>query len=144
MVINNENLLRDSFEQFRTTDRFDLHKEIKIFYVGERAMDAGGIMRQWVTDLTKILFSCDPTNPELGGLLNLFYQTRSDEDISYFPNPIFKEFYLKHHDDLLSSSPNFDDYFRFAGMVLAKGIFEKIPVSVKLHPVLLKLLLGNV
>ncbi len=27
--------------------------------------------------------------------------------------------------------------------MLAKGIFEKVPVSVKLHPVLLKLLLGT-
>ena len=45
MVIDRENLLRDSFEQFRTTDRFDLHKEIKIFYVGEVALDAGGLMR---------------------------------------------------------------------------------------------------
>ena len=45
LVIDRENLLRDSFEQFRTTDRFDLHKEIKIFYVGEVALDAGGLMR---------------------------------------------------------------------------------------------------
>jgi hypothetical protein len=33
-----------------------LHKEIKIFYIGEVAMDAGGLMRQWVTDITKIIF----------------------------------------------------------------------------------------
>jgi hypothetical protein len=37
LVIDREKILRDSFEQFRTTDAFDLHKEIKIFYIGEVA-----------------------------------------------------------------------------------------------------------
>ncbi len=37
LVISRENVLRDSFEQFRTTDDFDLHKEIKIYYVNEIA-----------------------------------------------------------------------------------------------------------
>ena len=37
LVIEREHILRDSFEQFRTTDDFDLHKEIKIFYVNEVA-----------------------------------------------------------------------------------------------------------
>jgi hypothetical protein len=37
LVIDREKILRDSFEQFRTTDAFDLHKEIKIFYIGEKA-----------------------------------------------------------------------------------------------------------
>jgi hypothetical protein len=57
LVIERQNVLRDSFEQFRTTDDFDLHKELKIFYVGEVAQDAGGIMREWITELTKSLFS---------------------------------------------------------------------------------------
>ena len=37
LVVEREHILRDSLEQFRTTDDFDLHKEIKIFYVGEVA-----------------------------------------------------------------------------------------------------------
>lgn len=37
LVIEREHILRDSFEQFRTTDDFDLHKEIKIFYINEVA-----------------------------------------------------------------------------------------------------------
>ncbi len=35
LVINRETVLMESFEQFRTTDNFDLHKEIKIYYAGE-------------------------------------------------------------------------------------------------------------
>ena len=50
-------MFRDSFEQFRTTDDFDLHKEIKIYYVNEVAHDAGGLTREWITELTKTIFS---------------------------------------------------------------------------------------
>jgi len=34
-----------------------LHKEIKIFYVGEEAQDAGGVIREWLTDLSTAIFS---------------------------------------------------------------------------------------
>jgi HECT-domain (ubiquitin-transferase) len=64
LVIDRNNLFSDSFEQFRTTDSFDLHKEIKIFYVGEVALDAGGLMRQWVTDITKIIFGSQTSDQE--------------------------------------------------------------------------------
>lgn len=37
LVIERDNILHDSLEQFRTTDDFDLHKEVKIFYVNEVA-----------------------------------------------------------------------------------------------------------
>jgi len=37
LVVKRDDIIRDSFEQFRTTDGFNLHKEIKIFYVDELA-----------------------------------------------------------------------------------------------------------
>lgn len=46
-------------------------------------------MRQWVTDLTKTLFSSSSEEGNLG----LFIQTRSDGDITYFPNPEFKQIF---------------------------------------------------
>jgi hypothetical protein len=61
-----------------------LHKEIKIFYVNEVAQDAGGLMREWVTELTKALFS-DETG--------LFKMTKGKEDVSYYPNPKAKQIY---------------------------------------------------
>ena len=65
LVIERDNIFRDSFEQFRTTDRFDLHKEIKIYYAGESAQDAGGLMREWITELAKALLA-DPSQKGLG------------------------------------------------------------------------------
>jgi hypothetical protein len=74
LVIDRTNLFHDSFEQFRTTDAFDLHKEIKIFYVGEKALDVGGLMRNWVTDITKIIFGStgDPESTSSSGFPPLF------------------------------------------------------------------------
>ena len=37
LVIDRENILADSYSQFISTDGFDFHKEIKIFFVGEVA-----------------------------------------------------------------------------------------------------------
>ena len=96
LVIERENLFRDSFEQFRTTDDFDLHKEIKIFYVNEVAQDAGGLMREWVTELTKILFSEE---------MMLFRAMKIENDFQYFFNPKAKDIYP----DL------YLEYYRFAG-----------------------------
>lgn len=98
LVIEREHVLRDSFEQFRTTDNFDLHKEIKIFYIGEVAQDAGGLMREWLTELTKALFS-----KETG----LFAIKKSSGAITYFPSPGAKLIY--------SDGELYRDYYRFAG-----------------------------
>jgi hypothetical protein len=53
-------------------------------------------MREWVTELTKALFS-----EETG----LFKQTKAKDDFSYFPNPKAKFIY----------ADEYKDYFRFAG-----------------------------
>ena len=74
-------------------------------------------MREWVTELSKALFS-DETG--------LFIKTKGQHDFSYFPNSKAK----------LAHEALFLDYFRFAGQVLAKALFEKIPINVKLHPYL--------
>lgn len=96
LVIERDHLLRDSFEQFRTTDDFDLHKEMKIFYVGEVAQDAGGLLREWITELSTMLFS-DETG--------LFKQCKGQENFVYFPNNKARLAYPEHY----------KDYFRFAG-----------------------------
>eukprot|EP00347_Sterkiella_histriomuscorum_P023957 403332801 len=124
LVIQRDHILRDSFEQFRTTDDFDLHKEIKIHYVDEVALDAGGIMREWITELTKSLFSENK---------GLFKQCKSQQGITYFPNSKAKYIYDRQE---------YQDYFRFAGQVLAKALFDKIPVLINLNPLIYKKLVG--
>ena len=78
-------------------------------------------MREWLTELTKALFS------EATGL---FKQTKAQNDIAYFPSSKAKHIY-----DLALAC----EYFRFAGQVVAKALFEKIPIPfAKVNKVLLK------
>jgi len=75
LVVNRDRVLRESFEQFRTTDNFDLHKEIKIYYVDEVAQDAGGVIREWLTDVTRELFAART---------RLFRQVHAKEELCYY------------------------------------------------------------
>ena len=117
--------MSDSYHQFITTDGFDFHKEIKIFFVGEVAQDAGGLMREWITELTKSIF-----NDQTG----LFKLCRGQNDTSYFLNSKAKNIF---------SDFEHLSYFRFAGSILGKAIFEKIPIIAKLNKILLRNIVGN-
>jgi len=79
-----------------TTDDFDLHKEIKIHYIDEVGQDAGGIIREWVSELTKVL---------MGEQMALFQIAKGKFDMTYFPNKKAKEVHGEQT----------EDYFRFAG-----------------------------
>ena len=106
-------MLRDSYFQWLTTDGFEFNKEIKIFFVGEQAQDAGGLMREWITELTNDIFS---------KMTNLF---QIEADSSYFPSV----------SEAQKTYPNKEhlQYYKFAGCILGKAIFDKIPISPLLH-----------
>lgn len=59
---------------------------------------------------------------------------KTEHGLLYFPNSKAKHLY---------GSAESKDYFRFAGQVLAKALFEKIPVQLSLNKILLSLLTGN-
>jgi hypothetical protein len=48
LVIDRNNIVEDTLNQLETTDRFDFHKEIKIFFIDEEAQDAGGVLKEWI------------------------------------------------------------------------------------------------
>ena len=64
LVINRDNILEDTLNQIDTTDEFDFHKEIKIYFVDEDAQDAGGVLKEWIFSLIQAIFT-DNTNHEL-------------------------------------------------------------------------------
>lgn len=49
IIINRENLVQESFDAFQTFIDLNLHKELQIFFEGEKAQDAGGVEREWMT-----------------------------------------------------------------------------------------------
>lgn len=72
-------------------------------------------MREWLTELTKALFS-----EETG----LFILKKGVDDASYFLNPKAKTIYKDNE---------YKDYFSLAGLILAKAVFERIPIAAHLN-----------
>ncbi len=122
ILVERCNFLRDSFEQFRTTTDLDLRKEIKIHFIDEICQDAGGLIREWFSVLIQELFAAS---------FGLFVRTNTPE-FSYTIN-IHSD---KYHPDHL-------EYFFFCGQILAKALFEKIPIKAYLSKFLLKRLTSS-
>lgn len=54
LVIDRENIVEHTLNQIESLDGFSFHKEIKIFFVGEEAQDAGGVLKEWIFHLCKL------------------------------------------------------------------------------------------
>ena len=113
-----ENVLEDSFRETQRLSDRDMRKELHIQFSGEMCMDAGGIMKEWLNILIKELFAEQ---------LQLFQRAKTEE-VGY----------------IISSSSNCQsELYYFTGRVLAKAVFENIPVASPLCKSLFKHLLGH-
>ena len=101
----------------------DHRKELKIFFRGEMkdsGQDAGGMAKEWFNLIWEALISEEA---------KLFRTTETDE-ITYTIN----ESSIDHRD--------YYKKFEFAGLVLAKAIFDGIPLNLWLNKLIFKLLLN--
>lgn len=116
LQISRENLLEDSIQEVLHMSEFGMRSEFQIQFIGENAMDAGGLMKEWVNLLIKELFS-----EELG----LFKRTNTSQ-VSY----------------VITSDDKDVELYYFTGRILAKAVYENIPVYCPLCFTILKHLLG--
>lgn len=99
----------------------ELHMYLKITFEGEPGIDAGGLLREWFGLVCKDIFS---------DKLGLFLPTKG-ENMSYWINPLSGEKNERHL-----------QYFRFAGILIGKALFEGVVLDVHLALPLLKHMLG--
>lgn len=114
--LNRNNMLSESMEQI---NKVNLHKEVKINFIGEVSYDAGGIMREWFTTIFQTLE---------GEKLKLFVVSDANE-FSYIINP-----FLSHKKD------NFA-YFTFIGKLIVKALFDNITVNICFNKLIYKMIL---
>ena len=114
--LNRNNLLIESMDKIQ---KVDLHKELKINFIGEVSYDAGGIMREWFTTIFQTLE---------GEKLKLFIVSDTNE-FSYIINP-----FLSHTKD------NFE-YFTFIGKLIVKALFDNITVNICFNKLIYKMIL---
>ena len=112
--INREDLFDDGFQTLSQVD--DLKGTLIITFVNhygieEEGQDAGGIFKEFLVELTKIIFE-----PNFG----FFTKTEIDEDL--FPNPS-----NSLHDHL--EGDRILEYYSFFGRILGKAMFEGIQIE---------------
>ncbi|OHT10043.1 hypothetical protein TRFO_20849 [Tritrichomonas foetus] len=109
LVIRRQNILTDSFLRLHNCKPRDLLKNIHVKFIGEAGYDAGGLRRDWFTQLVKEMF-----NPNYA----LFIPSANKR--SNQPNP--------------SSYVNNDhiEYFRFAGLIIARALIDGVNLDAHL------------
>ena len=116
LALNRNKLLLESMAQIK---KVDLHKELKINFLGEISLDAGGIIREWFTTIFQALE---------GEKLKLFVVSDTNE-FSYIINP-----FLSHNEE------NFE-YFAFIGKLIVKALFDNITVNICFNKLIYKMIL---
>lgn len=121
MRVHRENILVESMEQLLGVQMEHIHMPLRIEFIGEVAIDAGGLEREWFALVTERLFD------ETIGL----FQCAHVDSLAYVINPNSVEASADH---LL--------YFRGAGRLLGRALLEGQLMKAHLALPVLKHLLG--
>lgn len=121
MRVHRENILVESMEQLLGVQMEHIHMPLRIEFIGEVAIDAGGLEREWFALVTERLFD------ETIGL----FQCAHVDSLAYVINPNSVEASADH---LL--------YFRGAGRLLGRALLEGQLMRAHLALPVLKHLLG--
>jgi E3 ubiquitin ligase SMURF1/2 len=121
LKIRREAVLAESMHLLMLVPASDLRQRLRIEFIDEPGLDAGGLLREWV------LLLCEQLFDESYGL---FRRTHADQS-GYWINPNSREL---HRDHL--------QCFQFVGRLLAKCLLEGQLMTVHLALPLLKHLLG--
>ncbi len=114
--LNRDDLLNDTLKQ---TENIDFYKDWTIKYNKEEGIDAGGLLRDFFTNIFQILEGDD---------LKLFIQSDSN-DFSYILNP-----FLFHNEETFK-------YCRLIGLLLGKAIMQNITINICFNKLIYKMIL---
>ena len=112
-------IFQTSYDQINALSPEDWKGKLEVTFIGERGQDAGGLTREWFTEISKQMF-----NPNLG-IFKL-----SDSGSTYYPNP--KSFIQNNH----------TSYFKFIGRILGKALLEEQYITCSFLTVLYKIIRG--
>lgn len=123
LKINRDELFEDGYQTLSQVE--DLRGTLVITFVNhygieEEGQDAGGIFKEFLVELSKIIFE-----PNFG----FFTKTEVDEDL--YPNPHNSLFDHLSDDKVL-------DYYHFFGKILGKAMFDGILIEPKFTKFFLK------
>jgi hypothetical protein len=115
--ISRTELLMDSVEQVQKLDSEDLRSEFQVHFVGEPAMDAGGLTKEWLNLVAKEILTCN---------LGLFKPTNTED----------RRFWISQNADVTV-------FYEVLGKIIGKAILNNLPINCPLSYTLLKSILGQ-
>jgi len=119
--IRRSDLLTDSVFAFNKIKKEDMRKQLRFEFLGEAGLDATGLAREWYDQVSEQLF-----NPDYG-----FFTHSGIDQMSMQINPGSKML-----------SDDHAEYFRFAGRLMGKALFDKHVIKAHLVRPLYKHILG--
>ena len=121
LAIQRDRPLDSCFKAFRRLPPRDMRKTFRVKYEGEDGDDAGGLLREMMTQASDRLFSADT------GL----FQSAGSKGQACWINPHSR-----------FANPSHLEYFYFAGRIIGKALLDGSVIQPRLSPVLHKHLLG--
>ncbi|XP_066927721.1 E3 ubiquitin-protein ligase HUWE1-like isoform X2 [Clytia hemisphaerica] len=100
--IRRDRVFEDSFRELHRRSAEEMKNRLYIVFDGEEGQDAGGLLREWYGIMARELF-----NPDYA-----LFMTSQGEKATYLPNRNSE------------CNPNHLSYFKFAGRIVAKAIFD--------------------
>eukprot|EP00445_Apocalathium_hangoei_P004585 CAMPEP_0203850666 /NCGR_PEP_ID=MMETSP0359-20131031/6897_1 /ASSEMBLY_ACC=CAM_ASM_000338 /TAXON_ID=268821 /ORGANISM="Scrippsiella Hangoei, Strain SHTV-5" /LENGTH=1478 /DNA_ID=CAMNT_0050766577 /DNA_START=169 /DNA_END=4601 /DNA_ORIENTATION=- len=118
--VNRQDLLRETLAQMYSASPVDLRRPLRVEFIGEEAVDEGGVMREFFRVLSRELFS-----PEAG----LFFEAEGSRRLWFNPT--------------LAPGRQLEDYW-MVGVIIALAVYNNHPgLDVRLPSVLFKKLKGE-
>lgn len=78
MKLQRSNILMTSLVEYK---KVNMHKEVKIQFIGEKVNDAGGLLRQWIHMVIKEVFDDSTGIFTIAHTDDIMYKLKWDEEL---------------------------------------------------------------
>lgn len=119
--VRRDHLLEDAYGNFRMLKPSDFWQIFRFEFIGEPAVDAGGVAREWFSEVGRAVFNIDFGLFTYGDVDNLCYQINAHSGLA---------------------NENHLEYFRFVGRLLGKALFDQQLIAAHLNLPMYKHILG--
>ena len=119
VIVIRDDLIQSSMNNLDLFTAEDMHKEFQVTFLGEIAMDAGGLLREWFTIVMRKFFSEEE---------GLFESTKTGCVSYHFKLPVKESRYTEYN---------------LVGKIAGKAVFEKTPIYCPLNRIIFKHLVSE-
>jgi hypothetical protein len=102
LSVRRQNIFEDSFQKLRFCSAAEMRRPISVTFHGEDGVDAGGVAREWYSELAKEIFNAN----------YCLFDNATNDNVTFQPNPY--SHINSHH----------LDYFKFIGRIIGKAICD--------------------